>query len=101
MQQKLNCGKRSGYNFSLLSPLWSLQGFFRLNLEEFTLDLLPDVPGLSRFRTSYDRKLEAKSDGITVPLISYEDLIISKEKLGRAKDIEDIKELGSRKGRKK
>jgi len=32
--------------------------------------------------------------------LSYEDLLISKEKLARAKDMEDIKELGLRKGRR-
>jgi len=77
------------------------KSFFRFNRKEFTLDLLPEVPGLSKFHASYARKTEAKSGAITVPLISYEDLVISKEKLSRTKDMEDIKELGLRRGGRK
>ena len=74
------------------------KSFFRIDHEQFTIDLLPEVPGLSRFRSSYNTRIEAKSGEITVPMISYEDLILSKEKLARPKDIEDINELNLRRG---
>ena len=71
-----------------------------MNRPDFTLDLLPEVPGLSKFQSSFNKRMNAKIGEVTAPVISYEDLLISKEKLARAKDMEDIKELGLRKGRR-
>ena len=45
------------------------RSFFRLDREEFTIDLLPEVPGLSRFRSSYNRRIESKSGEIVVPMV--------------------------------
>jgi hypothetical protein len=76
------------------------KSFFRKEFEEYTLDLLPEIPGLSRFLSSYNKRAVPKIGELTLPTLSYEELTLSKEKLGRSKDIEDLKELQRRKGRK-
>jgi hypothetical protein len=76
------------------------KSFFKLNFEKFTLDLVPELPGLSRFISSYNKRAEPKVGELTLPTISYEELLLSKKTLGREKDIEDIKQLNLRKGGK-
>jgi hypothetical protein len=77
------------------------KSFFRMTRVEYTLDLLPEVPGLSRFRSSYTERIQPKLGEVTVPVISYKDLIANKEKQGRPKDMEDIRELELRKAARK
>jgi hypothetical protein len=78
------------------------KSYFRKEFDGFTLDLLPELPGLSRFLTSYDKRVEPKIGELKLPTLSYEDLMLNKKSLGRAKDIEDIKQLQKkRRGLKK
>ena len=77
------------------------RSFFTINREKSTIDLLPEVPGLGKFRTSFNNKVTSTIGEITVPVISYEDLITSKQKQGRSKDVEDIKQLNLRRGGRK
>ncbi|MBN9381773.1 MAG: nucleotidyltransferase [Chitinophagaceae bacterium] len=77
------------------------KSFFRLDLAQFIVDLLPELPGLSKFRTSFNKRVNSNIGEVPVPVISYEDLVISKGKLARAKDVEDIKGLNLRKSRSK
>jgi len=67
--------------------------YFRLEYDQFTLDFLPELPGLSKFRYSFKEREISKIDEIEVPFINYEDLIINKQTLRRPKDIEDIEQL--------
>lgn len=69
------------------------KSFFRFEQKEFTLDFLPELPGLGKFRASYDNKVFYEVNDIQVPFINYSDLIQNKEALGRPKDMEDIKQL--------
>ena len=69
------------------------KSFFRFEETEFTLDFLPELPGLTRFRPSYDKRVISKINDLEIPFIDYSDLIQNKEALGRPKDLEDIKQL--------
>ena len=64
------------------------KSFFRLEYEKFTVDFLPELPGLSRFHYSYSKCEVSKIGEIEIPFINYNDLIANKQAQGRAKDIE-------------
>jgi predicted nucleotidyltransferase len=69
------------------------KSFFRIEFDKFTVDFLPELPGLSKFRSSFNERDISKIDDIEVPFINYHDLIINKQTQARPKDIEDIKQL--------
>jgi hypothetical protein len=69
------------------------KSFFKLETDRFTLDLLPEIPGLTRFRDSFNERELSVLNEIEIPFISYQDLIRNKETLRRPKDINDINEL--------
>ena len=69
------------------------KSFFKYEFDQFTIDFLPAIPGLARFRSSYNEKAVSKVGEIEIPIIKYEDLIISKQTQARPKDIEDIEQL--------
>lgn len=73
------------------------RSFFRLERPKFTLDFLPSVPGLQRFREVFNTKESTRLGDVEIPFISYEHLIINKQALGRPKDQEDIRQLESKK----
>ena len=73
------------------------KSFFRIEFEKFTVDFLPELPGLSKFRSAFNQRVISKPNEIEVPFINYNDLIINKQTQGRPKDIEDIKQLKLRK----
>ena len=69
------------------------KSFFRLEYDRFTVDFLPELPGLARFRYAFNKCEVSKIGEIRIPIISYADLIANKQTQGRAKDIEDIEQL--------
>lgn len=69
------------------------RSFFRLERPKFTMDFLPSVPGLQRFREVFNAKESTKLGDVEIPYIGYDHLIINKQALGRAKDQEDIRQL--------
>lgn len=69
------------------------RSFFRFEMEIATIDFLPSVLGLSKFTISYNNKELVSIEDLDIPIISYDDLIISKKANGRQKDIEDINQL--------
>jgi len=69
------------------------RSFFRLERPKFTLDFLPEVPGMPRFRMAFSTKETATIGDIEIPVISYDHLIANKQALGRPKDQEDIRQL--------
>lgn len=75
------------------------KSFFRLEKENFKVDLLPELPGLSKFRLSFDKRVVANIYDIQVPYIGYDDLVASKLVLARSKDIEDIEQLKLRRNK--
>lgn len=72
------------------------RSFFKLNFEAFTIDFLPELPGLSKFRTSYEAKEVVDVEGVDIMFINFDDLIANKQALSRDKDITDIEELKKR-----
>lgn len=72
------------------------QSFFKLNFEAFTIDFLPELPGLSKFRKSYEKKEVVDVEGTNIPFIDFDDLIANKLALQREKDITDVEELKKR-----
>jgi hypothetical protein len=77
------------------------RSFFRLERPKFTLDFLPVIPGLPRFREVFTAKETTKLGDVEIPFLSYEHLIINKLALGRTKDQEDIRQLELKKGQQK
>ena len=73
------------------------KSFFKLEQEDFKIDFLPELPGLSKFHLSFNNRYVSKIVDVDVPYIGYDDLIKSKAALARPKDIEDIKQLKLRK----
>jgi len=55
------------------------------------------IDGSLRFNELFGRSVVKKLDGISVPIISVDDLIVFKKKAGRPKDIEDVKWLAESK----
>jgi predicted nucleotidyltransferase len=72
------------------------KSFFKLNFDTVTIDFLPELPGLSKFRHSYERKEVVNVEGVNFLFINFDDLILNKQTLQREKDISDIEELKRR-----
>ena len=72
------------------------KSFFKLNFDAFTIDFLPEIPGLSKFRNSYENKEVAQVEGVDIMFINFDDVITNKQEVARAKDITDIEELKKR-----
>lgn len=69
------------------------KSFLKFKLKDFDIDLLPEISGLIDFRISYSNKYEFKIENEILPVLSLEDILISKKTLGRPKDLEDILQL--------
>lgn len=74
------------------------KSFFRYESEKFTLDLLPQLKGLSKFRVSYSKKDIIRISGVEFSIINIDDLLLDKAAISRPKDQKDIKELKKRHG---
>jgi hypothetical protein len=73
------------------------KSFFKLESENHTIDFIPEIPGLVKFRNSFNQRDISQIEEIEIPFINYNDLIRNKEFMARPKDIEDIKQLKLRK----
>jgi len=60
-----------------------------------SIDIMKEVKGLE-FESAYKRSAIVETEGITIRLVDYRDLIKAKKASGRAKDINDIENLGGR-----
>ena len=69
------------------------KSFFKLNFDRFTIDFLPELPGLSKFRSSYESKEVAQIDDVDIMFINFDDLIANKRETARGRDITDVDEL--------
>ena len=69
------------------------KSFFRIEFDKFTVDFLPELPGLSKFSSSFNEREVSKVNEIEMPFINYNDLIVNKQAQARPKDIEDIEQL--------
>lgn len=73
------------------------QSFFRYEMENFTLDLLPKLKGLSKFSSSYYKREIVDFKQTNIHVLSFEDLIQEKKTDARPKDLLDIKYLIAKK----
>ena len=69
------------------------KSFFKLNLTDFTLDFLPSIIGLEKFRDSFEKRQTFKIEDTEIMFLSFEDLLKNKLRTGRPKDLKDIEEL--------
>jgi hypothetical protein len=56
------------------------------------IDILTRIDGVS-FAAAYERRLTVQLEGISVPVISREDLIANKRASGRTQDLADLERL--------
>ena len=73
-----------------------LAGYCEIVMDDgMYIDLMSEIPGLdpADFGSQYDRKSISDIEGVQIPFISYQDLILNKEKTGRTKDKDDYEQL--------
>ena len=76
------------------------KSYFRLDLEKITLDFLPKLKSLSKFRDSFDKKDTVKINEVDILFINFDDLIEDKSANARPKDLLDIQQLKAKKKEK-
>jgi predicted nucleotidyltransferase len=69
------------------------KSFFRFNMENITVDFLPQLNSITTFRKSFSKRETVKINEIEISVLHIDDLIAEKELLNRPKDILDISEL--------
>ena len=72
------------------------KSFFRYVFEDFTLDLLPELKAPLRFGVSFANREAAALGEVSIPFISFDDLLTDKAANARPKDIADIEQLKAR-----
>jgi hypothetical protein len=80
-----------GFAADVVTPSTLLQKgkIFQFGRVPLRIDLLTDPSGVE-FEACYARKTLAKLEGVEVPLISLEDLLVNKRASGRPKDLADV-----------
>ena len=69
------------------------KSFFKYEFDDYKLDFLPNIKGLDKFSKAFKNRFVVELDGIKLPIISYEDLLTTKEFSKRKKDRIDIEML--------
>jgi predicted nucleotidyltransferase len=69
------------------------RSFFRIDLEQFTLDLLPTLKSGLVFSEVRRRAETVVVQNVPIHFMEYNDLILDKRKTGRKKDLDDIDHL--------
>ena len=59
---------------------------------EREIDMITDLKGVD-FNIAWDRRKQIEYEGITIQVISKEDLITALKAVGRQKDLDDLKDL--------
>lgn len=87
-----------GYDTGDLERLenYHTKGFIRIPLERFSIELLSIIDGNIEFSAALQRAEKIVIDGISIPVMGYDDLIQNKIMSRRSKDMEDIKQLERR-----
>jgi hypothetical protein len=69
--------------------------FLKFNLDEFHFDFLPNLVAFysKDFKRCFSKKEIGEIDDVRINVISKQDLLLDKEKLGRDKDLADIENL--------
>ena|SRR5688500_9253762 len=71
--------------------------FLRFPTPGFKTELLPSIAGDMSFKEAKEKAENIELDGVSVPIIGYDDLIKNKTLTNRLKDQADIEELAKRK----
>lgn len=74
------------------------KSFFKLDFDDFTFDVLPEIKASIKFVEANKRKETIEIDGIKIHFMNYLDLIKDKEATARKKDLKDIEELKKYRG---
>lgn len=74
------------------------KSFFKLNFDEFTLDILPEIKAAIKFFEASKRKETVELEETQIHFMNYWDLIEDKKATARKKDLEDIEQLKKIKG---
>ena len=69
------------------------KSFFKLEFDEFSLDMLPEIKTVIRFAEASRNKETVQFEGTKIHFLNYFDLIKDKEATARKKDLEDIQNL--------
>ncbi len=69
------------------------KSFLKFEFADFTIDMLPEIKGLESFGSSWQTALRSIINKQEFRILSLDDLIKSKEKQSRPKDIADLEEL--------
>jgi len=75
------------------------KSFFKLDFEDFTFDILPEIKAKIRFIEANKRKETVEIDNTSIHFMSYPDLVRDKEETARKKDLDDIEQLKRIKGK--
>lgn len=76
------------------------ESFFKLEFDDFTFDLLPQIKANINFVEANKRRETVVIDGTSIHFMGYTDLIKDKEATARKKDLEDIEHLKKAQGEK-
>lgn len=68
---------------------------FQIGVTPLRVDIITTIGGV-RFDEAYPRRLSVAMEGLTVPVLSLDDLIINKRAAGRPRDMEDVRVLETR-----
>jgi predicted nucleotidyltransferase len=71
--------------------------FLRFPTPGFKSEFLPTIPGNVTFKDARGNAENIQLDGVSIPIIGYDDLIKNKKVTNRLKDQADIEELAKRK----
>lgn len=71
--------------------------FFKFEIDNFTIDFLPSLKGISKFLPSYNKRDIVEIDGVQISFINIDDLLKEKASQSRPKDLEDIRQLTKKK----
>ncbi len=74
----------------------SKKSFFRIPALGIKAEFLPQVQGQIKFPEAYQRAKRFDFEGISIPVIGYNDLIKMKLETNRPKDLADVDELEKR-----
>ena len=83
-----------GASLAGLGPLdFTQQGYiYQMGVPPTRVDVLMSLQSLS-FAEAYDRRVAIELDGLTIPILSKDDLIASKLAAGRPQDLLDVESL--------
>ena len=64
----------------------------QLGVAPVRIDLLTSISGVD-FKSAWERRVTVEIDGIQVPVINIEDLIVNKQAVGRPQDLVDLQRI--------